>query len=144
MEGQLRHREAVFLPKLVNLHQVNEVPDLLLHSGQANVAVQLLLQVLQLLRRGGFLLGPGGSACGLRGFRGVRFLLGGCRGRPTRLLRRFGLRCGGRAPEVRPHAAEVVLRQGLDDLQLLEDDFVFFVLLVHSRQPFMRLVERSP
>ena len=147
VEGQLRHRQAVFLPELVDLYQINEVSDLLFYGGKADVAVQLLLQILQLLRRRSLLLGLGTRACGLGGLRSAGLPLGGGRGFGGILgwgLRRFDLWGQGGAPEIRSHPAEVVLRQGLDDLQLLEDDFVLFVLLVHTRQPFIKSVCRSP
>ena len=146
VEGEVRGGEAVVLAELVDRHHVDEVLDLALDGGKADVAVQLRLEVfdlllgLDLLHGGGVGLvipgGGGGAAVSAVPGGGSLRGLGGVRG----LRRLRGLPGGGlggqqgAAPEVGVHALEVVLRHGADDLQLLEDDVVFLAAVAFHSQ----------
>ena len=112
VEGQLGGGQVVLAAELVDLHHVDEAANLVLDDIKADVAVQLCKEVFQLFGgRQFFFLFPFG------GFRLGLLLLG--RGR---FLFRLGI-----APEVAVHAAQSVLRHGADDIQLLQDDLVFFI-----------------
>ena len=124
VQGHVGGGQVVLLPELVDLHHVDQVVYLVLDHLQADVAVQLRQQILDLLRRRQLLGLVGGAAAGLGvgGGRGVllRVLAGGRGGR-------FAHAFKGRAPEVAAHAADVVLRHGADHVQLLQNDLVFFI-----------------
>ena len=124
--------------KLVDGGHVDEVADLLLDGGKANVAVQLRLQVLHVLLGQGLhhlrFLSLGGrlTAGGLAiGRLGGHFAVGAAHRLPAGGRGGGGLgrqdTLEGSAPKIVAHAAEVALRHGADDLQLLEDDLVFFI-----------------
>ena len=134
VQGEVRGGQAVFLPHLVDRHHIDQVPDLFFHRLQADIAVQLRLQVLDLLRRRGLRLlrgrvvvpGGGRRVAFLR-----RRLVSGDPGL-WRLRRLSAVQWRG-PPEICAHAVEVVLRHCADDLQLLEDDLVLLadVLALH-------------
>ena len=115
--------------ELIDIDHIDEVFDLLLDVRKADVAVELRLQVGEVLLRERLRL----VRLFLRGLRGgglAAVILG--RGL---LLWRAGhvfKRC---TPEVAAHAAQIPLGHGADRLQLLEDDFVFFI---HVPSPFQR------
>ncbi len=122
----------MLLTQLEDLGHVDEVADLLLDGGQADVAVQLREKILDLLRRQLLLphlrllfLAVGGGGLVLLHRAGARYA------GPVGGLAHVGK---GGAPEVVVHALEVVLRHGADDLQLLQNDGIF---LVHMAAPYL-------
>ena len=118
VQRQVALGQAMLLAQLGNFNPVHQLIHLLLHGGQADIAVELLHQVVH-----GFLgrfLGLGGGI-GLAVARGRRG--GGGLGRRVRLLGRgrIGLRVG---IKIVIHRAQVALGHGLDDFVLQADDFV--------------------
>ena len=128
VERKVRVGKPHLLAPLKDSRHVDEVIHLALDLAEPNVAVQLRLEISDLLRRGKrrflfFLLvracGGGGllGLCAVRAPRRVCFGRGGSR----RVRRQW------RAPEVAAHAIEAVLRHRADNVKLLEDNFVLFI-----------------
>ena len=137
VETHVRCGQAVLPAQTLYRRQIDEVFHLPLHRTEAHIAVQLLLQILDVLFGGSF----GGVFLFLFCRLWRLFLPAVCRRGPFFFLRQRNrrhmlLRCRS-APEVRAHAAEVVLRHRADHLQLPQDDLVLFALipLVHPLTP---------
>ena len=129
MQAQRRDGKFLLTPQLVDFHQIREATDLPFDGLQTDVAVQLRQQVLQLFRRCLLLR----CRCFFRFsllLRTRRRLFPGRTGRFRRPCRRR------RPPKIRPHPAQVVLRHGTDHLHLLENDLIFFALVL-TRHVFL-------
>ena len=126
VQGKVRVGQVVFLAALEHGGHVDEVVDLTLDLSEADVAVQLRAQILDLLGRGQLLL----LFC-----RRI-IAAGGGGGRAVLVVRlgRGGTAGCRRAPEITVHLAEVLFRHRADDLQLLQDDLVFLIHVNDLRQ----------
>ena len=128
MQRHIRGGQIVLTAHFIDLHHVDEVMHFLLDLRKADIAVQLRQKIFNLLGRRHYFL------CGFF------FRLGSSSGRNIFLLV-FRCRTGrtqhafkGCAPKITAHFAQIVFRHGADHIQLLQDDFVFFI---HYRSSLM-------
>ena len=131
MQGQIIHRQAVFLAHFLHRHQIDEAFHLFFDGIKADVLVQFFFQFLDVLRR--FLLNLFRCCRSLLRFLFFLGFPGGSRGNVRRFRRGRGhLRRRRYAPQIVRDPVQIVPGHLIDNVHLQTDDFVSAIHGIYS------------